>query len=566
MGIRPHQSRVAVARQRHGIAEKVTTRSIRRCQLLLLAPASSGVREHIRRSLIIGVPIDGVEQRPHQSRVAIARQRHGNAELVVIYPIRGRKFRLLAPASSGVREHIRRPLNLVPIDSVSRRPQHSRIAIARQRHGIPEPVTGCAIRRAQLRLLAPVSTRVREHIRRSLIYVPIDCVPKRPHHSRVAIARQRDGKAELITSRPIRRRQLRLLHKWVHHQRILRSSVIHLQQQLVAVQRKPSRQRTSRSVVGHQAGNACRCLTVLPLQSQSSSRRVQLCRRVARKRQRQGERQVVGLSGGLSRRLRERESLLQSQWTVDVPLRQRSPFVLDSIRLGLWSSLPDRNTLVSITIAAQREPPPRTLTVDLDPVTSEVQSHGVPGILRMNAAWVGMKPVAGIVPSQRSGNGTLRGRRKAGQAARTGCRSCFFLVVGGTLVAGPRHVPDACRGYVLRLSRGGEQGQQKDCHATHNEVLRRRGLVGETLRGVRASGQGTHGNVSPGGYWCVIRFRAFATNPERNCEAGHIDRTADRTTEEDPTIDPKPQEIMCGGCRSVKLQVIAAVRRAALWH
>src|SRR5208283_671046 len=73
-----------------------------------------------------------------------------------------------------------------------------------------------------------------------------------------------------------------------------------------------------------------------------------------------------------------------------------------------------------VSIPAQRECPPRRVAADLDSVPSEVRGQSVLGIFRMEAACGAVQPVAGIVPAQRRGNGTLRRRGEAGQTA-VGC-------------------------------------------------------------------------------------------------------------------------------------------------
>ena len=104
----PDQRRVPA--HRHGVAEEVASRAIGCGQFLLQAPYPAALDEHVRGPLEIDIRIrsDGFEGSPDQQSVPT--HRDGNAELVVRRAIGSSQLLLLAPCSAALREHVRRPL------------------------------------------------------------------------------------------------------------------------------------------------------------------------------------------------------------------------------------------------------------------------------------------------------------------------------------------------------------------------------------------------------------------------------------------------------------------------
>jgi len=123
--------------------------------------------------------------------------RDGIAELVICRAVRRGQLRLLAPCCSALREYVRRSLKGARSDREAISTHHNRTGAYRD--GIAEVVICRAVRGGQLRLLAPCRAVWYEHVRRSLIGVRADRVIRSPRHNRGAAGR--DGIAELREGR-----------------------------------------------------------------------------------------------------------------------------------------------------------------------------------------------------------------------------------------------------------------------------------------------------------------------------------------------------------------------------
>ena len=124
----------------------------------------------------------------------------------------------------------------------------------------------------------------------------------------------------------------------------------------------------------------------------------------------------------------------------------------------------DREKTFPITVTAQPETPTRRLAADLDSLRRKVYGQGVLGILRVDAACRGMRPIAGIVAPQRCRNRTLRSRGKARQTAGRGCSlgTCRRFAENMTGPPGRHGVSP------LRARAGQESNKDENCNGIAN--------------------------------------------------------------------------------------------------
>ena len=195
-----------VAAERHRVAELIVRRRRAIDESRLLRPGCAVAREDIRRALI--AERDRVVGRADERRVAV--QRHAEAELIVVLGVVRQQQLLWRPRSAVAREDIRRadPRNrrnslLISADERRRAVERDRRAELRARH---------AAARAELLLQRPgrpaVDEAAHEDVSRAFAILRHGCA-RRADERRVAAERHR--RAEEITVRAIRRKELGLL-------------------------------------------------------------------------------------------------------------------------------------------------------------------------------------------------------------------------------------------------------------------------------------------------------------------------------------------------------------------
>ena len=195
--IRPHEDRGPVARDGHGIAEKVILHPFRCREFSPFGPCSVHLFVNVCRTFISGCAVIHPE-RPHEDCGPVARDGHGIAESVPLYPIRRREF-------SRVRRCGRPPTPWFFVNVCRAfkrghpgRPHEGRGPVARDGHGIAELVPLYPIRRREFSPFGPCSVHLFVNVCRTFIRGRTVIHQVRPHEGRGPVARDGHGIAEKV--------------------------------------------------------------------------------------------------------------------------------------------------------------------------------------------------------------------------------------------------------------------------------------------------------------------------------------------------------------------------------
>ena len=186
------------------VAELVECRAVRGSEFLLLAPDCARTDEDICRALIAVCP-DIIIMHTDDRRVA--GDRNADAELVGFRAVGGSELLLLAPDCARTDEDIRRALIEVCHDIIPKRADDCRVA--GDRNAKAELVLCRAVGGSELLLLVPNRARTDEDICRALIEVCPDIIQIRADDRRVA--GDRNAVAEKVTCRAVGGSELLLL-------------------------------------------------------------------------------------------------------------------------------------------------------------------------------------------------------------------------------------------------------------------------------------------------------------------------------------------------------------------